>query len=88
MAITTIGDIVTGNEPVILSYMTEDPVERTAFFESGILTPTPYAAEIARGPSNIANIHSGKRLIPLSSLTTRTTCTRTSQPRVTSRPAR
>lgn len=56
MAITTIGDIVTGNEPVILSYMTEDPVEKTAFFESGILTPTPYAAEIARGPSNIANI--------------------------------
>jgi len=56
MAITTIGDIVTGNEPVILSYMTEDPVEKTAFFESGILTPTPYAAEIARGPSNVANI--------------------------------
>lgn len=56
MAITTIGDIVTGNEPVLLSYMTEDPVEKTAFFESGILTPTPYAAEIARGPSNIANI--------------------------------
>lgn len=56
MAITTIGDIVTGNEPVILSYMTEDPVEKTAFFESGILTPTPYAAEIARGTSNIANI--------------------------------
>ncbi|EDW9898090.1 hypothetical protein GTL58_004385 [Salmonella enterica] len=56
MAITTIGDIVTGNEPVLLSYMTQDPVEKTAFFESGILTPTPYAAEIARGPSNIANI--------------------------------
>ncbi len=47
MAITTIGDIVTGNEPVLLSYMTQDPVEKTAFFESGILTPTPYAAEIA-----------------------------------------
>ncbi|EBA9760027.1 hypothetical protein CFQ52_21305 [Salmonella enterica] len=56
MAITTIGNIVTGNEPVLLSYMTQDPVEKTAFFESGILTPTPYAAEIARGPSNIANI--------------------------------
>lgn len=56
MAITTIGDIVTGQEPVILSYMTEEPVEKTAFFQSGILTPTPYAAEIARGPSNIANI--------------------------------
>ena len=54
MAITTIGDIVTGNEPVILSYMTEDPVEKTAFFESGILTPTPYAAAIANGPSNKA----------------------------------
>jgi len=56
MAITTIGDIVTGNVPVLLSYMTQDPVERTAFFQSGILTPTPYAAEIARGSSNLANI--------------------------------
>lgn len=54
MAITTIGDIVTGNERVILSYMTEDPVEKTAFFDSGILTPTPYAAQIANGPSNKA----------------------------------
>lgn len=56
MAITTIGDIVTGNIPVLASYMTEDPVEKTAFFDSGILTPTPYAAEIANGPSNIANL--------------------------------
>lgn len=56
MAITTIGDIVTGNIPVLSSYMTEDPVEKTAFFESGILTPTPYAAEIANGPSNLANL--------------------------------
>jgi hypothetical protein len=56
MAITTIGDIVTGNVPVLLSYMTQDPVEKTAFFQSGILAPTPYAAEIARGPSNVANI--------------------------------
>lgn len=56
MAITTIGDIVTGNESVILSYMTEEPVEKTAFFQSGILTPSPYAAEIARGPSNLATI--------------------------------
>ncbi len=56
MAITTIGDIVTGNEPVILSYMTEEPVEKTAFFRSGIITPTPYATQIANGPSNIANL--------------------------------
>lgn len=56
MAITTIGDIVTGQTPVLLSYMTQDPVEKTAFFGSGILTPTPYAAEIARGSSSIANI--------------------------------
>lgn len=54
MAITTIGDIVTGNERVILSYMTEEPVEKTAFFESGILTPSPYASAIANGPSNLA----------------------------------
>lgn len=56
MAITTIGNIVTGNIPVLTSYQTQDPVEKTAFFQSGILTPTPYAAEIARGSSNIANI--------------------------------
>lgn len=56
MAITTIGDIVTGNEPVILSYMTQDPVERTAFFQSGVLAQSPYAAAIANGPSNVANI--------------------------------
>jgi len=56
MAITTIGDIVTGQTPVLLSYMTQDPVEKTAFFDSGILTPTPYAAAIANGPSNLANI--------------------------------
>lgn len=56
MPITTIGNIITGNIPVLTSYLTQDPVEKTAFFESGILSPTPYAAEIARGPSNIANI--------------------------------
>lgn len=56
MAITTIGDIVTGNIPVLLSYQTQDPVEKTAFFNSGVLAPTPYAAEIAAGPSNIANL--------------------------------
>lgn len=54
MAITTIGDIITGNIPVLASYMTEDPVEKTAFFQSGILTSTPYAAAIANGPSNKA----------------------------------
>lgn len=56
MAITTIGDVITGNIPVLLSYMTQDPAERTAFFQSGILAQSPYAAEIARGPSNLANI--------------------------------
>lgn len=56
MAITTIGDIVTGNIPVLSSYLTQDPVEKTAFFQSGILTPTQYAGEIARGPSNLATI--------------------------------
>lgn len=56
MAITTIGDIVTGNVPVILSYMTQDPVERTAFFQSGVLAQSPYAAAIANGPSNVASI--------------------------------
>jgi len=56
MAITTIGDIVTGNEAVIASYQTQEPVEKTAFFESGVLTSTPQMAEIANGPSNIGNV--------------------------------
>lgn len=56
MPISTIGDIVTGNVPVILSYMTEDPVEKTAFFDSGVITSSPYAAEIAKGSSNIGNL--------------------------------
>lgn len=56
MPITTIGDIITGNVPVLTSYQTQDPVENTAFYESGILTPTPYASEIAQGTSNIAVI--------------------------------
>lgn len=56
MAITTIGNIITGNIPVLTSYQVQDPVEKTAFFQAGILTPTPYAGEIARGPSNVANI--------------------------------
>ncbi|WP_241647287.1 hypothetical protein [Rosenbergiella metrosideri] len=56
MAITTIGDIITGNVPVLESYLTVDPTEKTAFFESGVLTPVPYAADIANGPSNKASL--------------------------------
>ena len=56
MAITTIGDIITGNIPVLLSYMTQDPVERTAFFQSGILAQSPYAAEIARGVNDVTKV--------------------------------
>lgn len=56
MAINTIDSIITGKLPVLASYLTEDPVEKTAFFQSGILTATPYAQEIASGPSSIAEI--------------------------------
>jgi len=47
MAITTIGDIVTGNIPVIASYQTQEPVEKTAFFQSGVLASTDQMGEIA-----------------------------------------
>ena len=56
MAITTISNIITGNEPVIASYMTQDSVEKTAFFQSGVLQANSIAGEIARGPSNKASL--------------------------------
>jgi hypothetical protein len=56
MAITTIGDIVTGNIPVLASYQTQEPVEKTAFFQSGVLASTDQMGEIANGPSNIGNV--------------------------------
>ena len=56
MPITTISNIVTGNEPVIASYMTQDPTEKTAFFQSGVLQANGIAGEIARGPSNKASL--------------------------------
>lgn len=56
MAINTIDTIITGKLPVLASYLTEDPVEKTAFFQSGILAATPYAQEIAAGPSAVAEI--------------------------------
>lgn len=56
MPINTISTIITGNVPVLESYLTVDPTEKTAFFQSGVLTPVPYATDIANGPSNIANI--------------------------------
>lgn len=56
MPITTISDIVTGNEPVIASYMTQDPTEKTAFFQSGVLQANGLASAIAAGPSNKASL--------------------------------
>ncbi|RYZ98744.1 MAG: hypothetical protein EOO68_13425, partial [Moraxellaceae bacterium] len=38
--------------PVIASYQEMQPVEKTAFFESGILVNSPLLAEIASGPSS------------------------------------
>lgn len=50
MAITTIGDVY--NQPVLSSYMTEDSVEKTAFYQSGVLASNGVITELANGPSN------------------------------------
>lgn len=50
MAITTLGDVY--NQDILSSYMVQDPVERTAFFESGVLTSNAIITELANGPSN------------------------------------
>jgi hypothetical protein len=50
MAITTLGDVY--NEDLLASYMTEDPVEKTAFFQSGIIETNGIINELARGASN------------------------------------
>lgn len=50
MAITTLGDVY--NQDILASYMIEDPVERTAFFQSGVLATNEIITELARGASN------------------------------------
>lgn len=50
MAITTLGDVY--NQDILSSYLIEDPVEKTAFFESGVLATNGIISELARGASN------------------------------------
>lgn len=50
MAITTIGDVY--NQAALSSYMIQDPVEKTAFFESGVLATNGIITELANSPSN------------------------------------
>lgn len=50
MAITTLGDVY--NQDILSSYMVEDPVEKTGFFTSGVLTSNQIITELANGASN------------------------------------
>lgn len=50
MPITTLGDVY--NQDLLSSYMIEDPVEQTAFFQSGVLTTNGIISELANGASN------------------------------------
>lgn len=50
MPITTLGDVY--NQDILSSYLTVDPVEKTAFFQSGVLVTNPIITELANGPSN------------------------------------
>ena len=50
MAITTLGDVY--NQPALASYLIQDPVEKTAFFQSGVLATNGIISELARSPSN------------------------------------
>ncbi|AXH72343.1 MAG: coat protein [Caudoviricetes sp.] len=59
MAITTIGDILGPrgeNVPILNSYMTRDPIESTAFMQSGVLTTTPFMQEVINSVSPIAAV--------------------------------
>lgn len=59
MAITTIGDIIGArgeNIPILESYMTRDPIETTAFMQSGILTTTPFMQAVVNSVSPIAAV--------------------------------
>lgn len=51
MAVVTLGEIVTSNLPVLASYQDMQPVEKTAFYQSGVLVNSPLLAQIAAGPS-------------------------------------
>lgn len=54
MPITTLGDVY--NQDALASYMIEDPVEKTAFFQSGVLATNSIITELANSPSNIINV--------------------------------
>ena len=50
MPITTLGDVY--NQDLLASYMIEDPVEKTGFFQSGVLASNDIITELANGASN------------------------------------
>jgi len=50
MATTALSDVY--NQPALASYMIQDPVEKTAFFQSGVLATNGIISELARSPSN------------------------------------
>lgn len=54
MAATRISDVIT--QPVLASYQVEDPVVKSAIYESGILESNGIITELASGASNLINI--------------------------------
>ncbi|MEI4473567.1 hypothetical protein [Frigidibacter sp. MR17.24] len=60
MPITTLGDVY--NQDILASYLTEDPVEKTAFFQSGVIASNQIITELARGASNIINVPFWQRI--------------------------
>lgn len=54
MAIITLSQVI--NLPVLASYMTQDPTEKTAFFQSGVLASNGIITELANGASNLINV--------------------------------
>lgn len=59
MAYSTISDIIGPrgeNIPVLNTYLTEAPVEKTAFWRSGVLTTTPFMQAVVAAPSVLTAI--------------------------------
>ena len=54
MAATRLSDVIT--QPILASYQAEDPIYKTAIFESGILETNGIINQLAAGASNLINI--------------------------------
>lgn len=54
MAATRLSDVIT--QPILASYQAEDPIYKTAIFESGVLETNSIINQLAAGASNLINI--------------------------------